>query len=106
MTGFTTSTETMRDTSAKLLADASSISSDLQALLARLTALDGQWVGEGRLAFQTAEERYRTANTRLHGALSSIGELIARNCARYGDDDAQVRAGLSASGAHFDAPGF
>jgi WXG100 family type VII secretion target len=103
---FDTSTVTMRATSGKVLTDAEQIRTDLTALGNRLAALQGQWIGDGRTAFQGAEARYQAANTRLNQALTEIGSLIASNEARYTADDASAQAGLSGAGAAFDAPGF
>lgn len=103
---FDTSTVTMRATSGKVLTDADSIRADLTALLNRLMALQGQWIGDGRLAFQTAEARYQAANTKLNAALTEIGSLISANEVRYTADDAQAQSGLSSAGAGFNAPGF
>lgn len=103
---FDTSTATMQATSQKVLSDAESIRADLNALLNRLMALEGQWLGDGRTAFVGAEARYQSANARLNQALTAIGELIKANEARYSADDAQAQSGLATSGAAFDAPGF
>ena len=103
---FDTSTVTMQATAGKVLSDAESIRADLNALLNRLMALEGQWLGDGRLAFSSAETRYSAANARLNQALTAIGELIRVNEARYSADDASARSGLSASGAAFNVPGF
>ena len=96
----------MRSTAGKVLNDAESIRADLTALLNKLMALEGQWIGEGRVAFQQAEARYSAANAKLNAALTAIGELIQANEARYSADDAQARSGLAASGAGFSVPGF
>lgn len=103
---FDTSTVTMRATSGKVLTDAESIRSDLTGLVNRLTALEGQWIGDGRTAFTGAQARYQAANTKLNQALTEIGTLISTNEARYTADDATARTGLSSAGAAFDAPGF
>ena len=103
---FDTSTATMRATAGKVLADAEAIRADLTALGNRLAALEGQWIGDGRVAFVGAEARYREANNKLNAALTAIGELIKANETRYSADDVQARSGLTASGAAFSVPGF
>ncbi|PPK90194.1 WXG100 family type VII secretion target [Kineococcus xinjiangensis] len=103
---FSTSTDTMRATGDKVLANAESIRTELQGLLSKLQSLEGQWMGDGRVAFKNAEARYTNANNRLNAALMEISNLIKQNEARYTSDDAQAHSNLTAGSSGFDAPGF
>jgi WXG100 family type VII secretion target len=103
---FDTSTVQMGTTSQGVLSEAQSIQADLAGLLAKLEALNGQWIGDGSTAFSTAKLRYQDANTRLNQALTTIGGLIQQNAARYTSDDANAQSTLTSAGSGFDVPGF
>ncbi|NAZ74686.1 WXG100 family type VII secretion target [Kineococcus sp. T13] len=103
---FSTSTDTMRATGDKVATNAESIKTELQGLLAKLSSLEGQWIGDGRTAFKNAESRYTLANNKLNAALTEISNLIKANEARYLSDDSSAQSRLSTSSANLDAPGF
>ncbi len=103
---FDASTVAMRQSATEVEQDADAIRTELQALLTRLSALQGQWIGDGRTAFIGAQSRYSDANARLNQALTTIAGLIKTNEARYTADDAQASGSPSTAGAAFDVPGF
>lgn len=103
---FDASTVQMRQTATQVEQEADTIRNELQNLLDKLNALQGQWVGDGRTAFVGAQGRYQNANTRLNQALAEISQLIKANEARYTADDAQASGALTTAGAAFEVPGF
>lgn len=103
---FDASTVQMRQTATQVEQEADTIRTELQALLTKLSSLQGQWVGDGRTAFLGAQARYQSANARLNQALAEISRLIKANEARYTADDAQASSSLTTAGAAFEVPGF
>ncbi|NAE18347.1 WXG100 family type VII secretion target [Enterococcus hirae] len=103
---FDASTTTMANTSHKVTGEVEAMKSDLTALVNRLMALQGQWIGDGSVAFEGAKARYSEANRKLQGVLDVIGQLIASNGAQYTRDDDAARSGISSAGSTFTVAGF
>ena len=96
---YDVSTTAMPTSGQQIAADAQEIKSDLNRRGSQLAALEGQWIGDGKVAFSNAQNRYEVANNKLNNALDQISQLILQNEVRYTGDDSQAQSGLTSSGA-------
>ena len=99
---YDVSTTAMQASGQKIFADAQEIKADLNRLAGQLAALEGQWIGDGKMAFTNAQLHYEAANNKLNAALDQISQLVLQNEVQYTGDDAQAQSGLTATGAGMD----
>lgn len=96
---YDVSTTAMQTSGRQIAADAQEIKADLNRLGGQLAALEGQWMGDGKVAFTNAQNRYEAANNKLNNALDQISQLVLQNEVRYTGDDSQAQTGLTSTGA-------
>lgn len=105
---YDVSTTAMQSSAGRIVDNAAQMKSELNQLLGQLAALEGQWRGEGKQAFDEARGRYENAAQRLSMALDETGALVRQNHAQYTGDDSQARSavGSASSGMDVSIPGL
>lgn len=99
---FDVQTSAMQASAGRIVDNAAQMKSELNQLLGQLAALEGQWRGEGKSAFDEAKARYQDAAQRLAVCLDETGALIGQNQKQYTGDDASARSAVSSAGSGMD----
>lgn len=95
-------TTAMQTSAGRIVDNAAQMKQELNQLLGQLAALEGQWRGEGKLAFDDAKMRYQDAASRLSQCLDETGALVQQNHTQYGGDDADARSTVNSAAGGMD----
>ncbi|MCM3921858.1 WXG100 family type VII secretion target [Frankia sp. AiPs1] len=74
------------------------IQNQLNLLIGRLEALQGNWHGDAATSFQVLKERWNGDARKLSEALQSIGDALKQSHANYQGTEEQNRSGFSRIG--------
>lgn len=99
---FDVQTSAMQSSAGRIVDNAAQMKGELNRLLGQLSALEGQWRGEGKSAFDEAKARYQDAAQRLAVCLDETGALVSQNHKQYTGDDSSARSAVSAAGSGMD----
>lgn len=89
MTRFHIDSEAVAAATANAQAAASRIQSDVQALHARLTELEGSWSGQAAAAFQGVVAEWAALQRQVDDGLARLGTALGAAGRHYADVEAQ-----------------
>ena len=99
---YDVSTTAMQTSAGRIVDNAAQMKSELNQLLGQLAALDGQWRGDGKAAFDQARTRYQDAAGRLSQCLDQTGQLVRQSHTQYTGDDANAQSAVGSAGSGMD----
>jgi WXG100 family type VII secretion target len=96
---YTTDTETMESTAARVEDAASNFSAEVKGLMNRLAGMAGDYVGGGGTAFQEVSARVDKLTAAAYYALAETAQAVRTSGRSYADADDEARLDMAAAGA-------
>ncbi len=87
---FTVDTERIQAASGDIARISSEIDSQVVAMMARLTGLQGAWTGTASARFQSLVGEWQGTQKQVRASLDSIGAVLAAAGAHYAETEAQT----------------
>jgi WXG100 family type VII secretion target len=96
---YTTETETMESTATRIDDAAANFSSEVQALMSRLSGMANDYVGGGGTAFQNVSSSVSGLTAVAYQALAETAELVRTAGRSYAITDEELRTDMESAGA-------